>query len=380
MRGNPFILVAMKRRPSAVWTRGALLAFCALLAATGCDVKDQGAGPGRSATVQARAPDLTPIEERVAAGLANQASPIAAGAGADEPSTGMAELDHLFDNQAIRDRVDQAGEDSAASSSDAVPVAPGPRAPRRLRLRRGPKPSRDLDLPAPPSVDPASARPGSRDAGGVLAAFSRFEQDMRAAGLFAAVYPVLSRAGWRALAPKTARTPMVPTHLTIHHTEGRQTMTAAQTAAEAREIQRYHMHGRAREGKDVWSDIGYHFLIAGDGEVVEGRPTETLGAHARGANAHNIGIAMMGDFQKIRPTPAQLDSLIRLAAFLAVKYRGDTSRESFLEPHRHYDRTDCPGENLVALLGYLRVHVRDRAGRIAAAAPGRFIPLVVTGA
>ena len=34
----------------------------------------------------------------------------------------------------------------------------------------------------------------------------------------------------------------------------------AATAAEVKNIQSYHMHGRTRDGKDNFSDIGYHFL------------------------------------------------------------------------------------------------------------------------
>ena len=39
-----------------------------------------------------------------------------------------------------------------------------------------------------------------------------------------------------------------------------------------------------------WRDIGYHFYITLDGVVHTCRPIERMGAHARGYNAHSIGI------------------------------------------------------------------------------------------
>lgn len=43
-----------------------------------------------------------------------------------------------------------------------------------------------------------------------------------------------------------------------------------------------------------WDDIGYHFVIERDGELVEGRDLETVGAHAKGHNRHSIGVCMVG--------------------------------------------------------------------------------------
>jgi hypothetical protein len=195
-----------------------------------------------------------------------------------------------------------------------------------------------------------------------------------------AAAPILSRAGWSAAKRKGAPVAMTPTHVTVHHTDGRQSMTEAETAAEVRGIQQYHMYGRGREGKDVWEDIGYHFLIDGAGRVVEGRPAETLGAHAGGANANNIGIAMLGDYNKVKPTPEQIESLTRLVSFLALKYRQDPTRAGFLEGHQHYNNTDCPGKNMMAILASLRARVDAETIRLAAlvkAAPqGQFVPVL----
>lgn len=40
--------------------------------------------------------------------------------------------------------------------------------------------------------------------------------------------------------------------------------------------------------------IGYHFYVRRDGTILSTRPVERAGAHARGYNAHSIGIAYEG--------------------------------------------------------------------------------------
>lgn len=43
-----------------------------------------------------------------------------------------------------------------------------------------------------------------------------------------------------------------------------------------------------------WRYIGYHFYIRRDGRVESTRPLERMGAHAKGYNAHSIGICYEG--------------------------------------------------------------------------------------
>ncbi|MDE2512358.1 MAG: N-acetylmuramoyl-L-alanine amidase, partial [Elusimicrobia bacterium] len=274
----------------------------------------------------------------------------------------------------------------AVPEEASVVVAPSGSSRRRSLppyTRGASRPARDLDAAAPPAPNadayPPSSAALAQGAGKVLAAFDTFQRRM-----FAAAAPILSRAGWHAAKRKGTAVAMHPTHVTVHHTEGPQTLTEAQTAAVVRNIQHYHMAGRAAEGKDTWDDIGYHFLIDGSGRVIEGRPAETLGAHAGGANQDNIGIAMMGDFNRQKPTPAQIESLTRLVSFLAIKYGQNPSRAGFLEPHRHYDQTDCPGKNMMAILAALRQKVDERTkaltARISGAGKDEFVAAAVTDA
>ncbi len=54
------------------------------------------------------------------------------------------------------------------------------------------------------------------------------------------------------------------------------------------EVRRWHVEDRG------WSDIGYHYLIDRDGTIVEGRPLERTGAHAKGHNTGSVGISLFG--------------------------------------------------------------------------------------
>lgn len=212
---------------------------------------------------------------------------------------------------------------------------------------------RGSEPPLPDDYDYSrgGATPGSaREAGQTLLGFAKFQLEQK----FPTVAPIMSRLGWRA-APRTGSNDgHDPYRVTVHHTQGAHPMDEASTAAAVKGVQHYHMVGRGREGKDNFHDIGYHFLIAGDGRVIEGRRAEYLGAHAGGANSGNIGIAMMGDFNKIKPTNAQIESLTHLVTFLSVKYKKDPNSKGFLEAHNHYTSTDCPGKHMMAILDSLR--------------------------
>lgn len=92
-----------------------------------------------------------------------------------------------------------------------------------------------------------------------------------------------------------------------------------------------------------WPDLPYHYLIAPDGRVFEGRPVEyEPESNTNYSLKGNIGVEMMGDFNEQRPSPAQLESVVQLTAWLMRKYgipmrRVRTHRDA--APHQ----TDCPG-------------------------------------
>lgn len=211
-------------------------------------------------------------------------------------------------------------------------------APRRFRVSGS-------EVPAPSVPDDAGV--SSRKPHPVLAAFEAAQKTA-----YAAAFPILSRLDWGARAARPTSEDITPYRITVHHTDGQTPTDRAESIAQVRNIQHYH------QVKREWADIGYHFVIDGAGRVFEGRPIGVLGAHSENANDGNIGIALMGNFEKARPTPQQVESLERLSSFLAARYDIDPSKR--FDGHRHYGQTDCPGRYVVELLARMREEIADR--------------------
>jgi N-acetylmuramoyl-L-alanine amidase len=184
-----------------------------------------------------------------------------------------------------------------------------------------------------------------------LSAFEKFQKMV-----YDFAYPVLSRFEWgarlaRRLQPSLGR----PFRITLHHTAGDETDSLNATIREVRAIQKYHQDGPRRH----WADIGYHFLIDGDGRVIEGRPVEALGAHAENHNRGNIGVALMGNFNEDRPSAAQIESLKRLVSYLCARYRIDPA--TGLCMHMDLKGTACPGRHVAHMFPSLRSEISQRA-------------------
>jgi N-acetylmuramoyl-L-alanine amidase len=105
---------------------------------------------------------------------------------------------------------------------------------------------------------------------------------------------------------------------------------------------------RASVQRRGYSDIPYHFVIMPDGSVHATRPIERMGAHCKGHNADSIGIALMGNLDKVPPTEAQVASLARLLAELRSQFAVPVVAHGELRP------TACPGKYLRPVLDALR--------------------------
>ena len=103
--------------------------------------------------------------------------------------------------------------------------------------------------------------------------------------------------------------------ITIHHTGEHPGLEGLSDREVIRRVESYHRNERK------WAAIGYHFIIGKDGTVYEGRPATIQGAHVSRNNPHNLGVSVMGDFQRKLPTQAQLQSLTALPANSAVVTR-----------------------------------------------------------
>ncbi len=118
------------------------------------------------------------------------------------------------------------------------------------------------------------------------------------------------------------------------------------TATEQGSVESIHEAHLARE----WLGIGYHFVIGNGNGMPDGEIEPTFrwreqlhGAHAGAEeyNQHGIGIALIGNFEKQPPTPAQLASVKRLVAVLKTAYRIDSEH---VIGHREVKATACPGK------------------------------------
>jgi hypothetical protein len=158
----------------------------------------------------------------------------------------------------------------------------------------------------------------------------------------------------------------------VHHTVDRNDYTAAESPALIRAIHAYHVRGRG------FDDIGYHFLVDRFGQVFEGRrgvlgPKPVLGAHSAGFNTATIGVAMLGEFTSTAPSDLVLESVARVGAWAADRWRFDprstvqlTSKGSNRHPagskprvsrmpgHRDLVATACPGNAAYPTLGDIR--------------------------
>ena len=137
--------------------------------------------------------------------------------------------------------------------------------------------------------------------------------------------------------------------IVIHHT--------ATPYGSMRDIDRWHRN-------NGWDGCGYHFVIGNGTRTPEGfiEPTprwkvQEEGAHTRLSpklanksrvqptyyNEHGIGIVLIGNFDEVRPSAAQMAATAELVKFLMRLCRIPEDR---IIRHGDVDATDCPGNHL----------------------------------
>lgn len=115
--------------------------------------------------------------------------------------------------------------------------------------------------------------------------------------------------------------------LVLHHTATRQAT-----------VDSIHRHHRDVNG---WLGFGYHFFINRGGNVFNGRPMNSEGAHTLGYNHTSIGVCFEGNFESMHMTQEQVDAGIELVRYIRKLYPE-------VRVARHADlnqKNRCPGEN-----------------------------------
>ena len=190
---------------------------------------------------------------------------------------------------------------------------------------------------------------------------------------------IILRSQWGARAAGSCASPQYGPSTqgaVIHHTAGKNSYTAAESAGIVRSIQAYHMSSRD------WCDIGYNFLVDRYGQIFEGRgggiDRPVRGAHAGNAtvNEHAVGVSLMGTFTSEDATPEMKNSVAQLVAWrfaiAGVPAKGvvETGGKQYnrIGGHRDVVSTACPGELVYKWIG-APGGLRDQVEGILASTP-----------
>ena len=191
---------------------------------------------------------------------------------------------------------------------------------------------------------------------------------------------IITRAQWGADESLRSGTPeFAPLRkLVLHHTA---TGVAGDPAETVRAIYKHHVVTNG------WNDIGYHFLIAPDGRIYEGRfarayaPGEAptgedtagnvvQGAHVDQFNKGTLGVALIGNFTSAAPAGPALESLVQVLAWACDRHGLDpfdisayTNSAGVVQNlptilgHRDVDSTGCPGDAFHPMIQDIRARV-----------------------
>ncbi len=207
----------------------------------------------------------------------------------------------------------------------------------QLRLAAGPPPAFLLVEAIDQVGEPQPALPAQP-----AERFGKLKQALAPASL------VHRRADWGARAPRCNSGGHSPSTITIHHTATPLPDTVSVTTR-LRGIQNYHMDTRG------WCDIGYHYLVDWNGEIWQGRPETTIGAHVLNHNTNNVGISFMGTYNDNEPSAGQINHAAELIDWLSSTY-GIAQDRAHVRGHREYRGTnpgDCPGDRIYARMDEL---------------------------
>lgn len=161
-----------------------------------------------------------------------------------------------------------------------------------------------------------------------------------------------SRTGWGCPQPLWNPSVTTPTHLIVHHSAGGNTSSNWDGVVLA--IWNHHVN------TNRWSDVGYNWLIAPNGQLYEGRQNSSTqnvtGAHFCGFNGRTMGVCMIGTYTSTQITAEARATLIHTLAWKACQLGIDLTGTSLhinsnltinhVAGHRQGCATECPGTTL----------------------------------
>ncbi|MBL0927961.1 MAG: N-acetylmuramoyl-L-alanine amidase [Phycisphaerales bacterium] len=158
---------------------------------------------------------------------------------------------------------------------------------------------------------------------------------------------VIPRSQWARGAPIPSRMkPMLPVRrITVHH-DGTDAFWGTSTASAATRLEQIRQAHLVRR-PEPFGDIGYHYAIDPAGRVWEGRNLAWQGAHVKDQNEGNLGIVVLGNFNRQTVNRAQTEAVQQFVALQMRRY-GVAARSVFT--HRELAPTECPGNSLQSMM------------------------------
>ena len=161
----------------------------------------------------------------------------------------------------------------------------------------------------------------------------------------------ISRASWAKGNPIPRNMDkMLPVkYITVHH-DGMSPFTNTSKSAAASRLETIRRSHLRRDG-GRWGDIGYHFAIDPSGRLWEARPLAWQGAHVRARNEGNVGVVVLGNYERQAVNPTQQEAVLSTLQMLMSRFHVPVRR---VLTHQEWAATACPGRSLQKVTANLR--------------------------
>jgi hypothetical protein len=156
---------------------------------------------------------------------------------------------------------------------------------------------------------------------------------------------IVKRSRWKALKPRANIIRHVPDKITVHHQGPLENYPTIHQIpcfdgdSTIRMLQKLDIYAKGLV------DIAYHFVVAPDGSIYEGRDVNSAGAHTKSNHSGNVGILFIGNFNVEKPTEEQMSAFNLLLAWLGFVYPQIRIPQDVFT-HRELNFVDCPGRYL----------------------------------
>ncbi len=138
-------------------------------------------------------------------------------------------------------------------------------------------------------------------------------------------------------------------YITVHH-DGMTPFTTTSKNSAASRLETIRKSHLRRDG-GRWGDIGYHFAIDPAGRLWQARPLVWQGAHVKARNEGNIGVVVLGNYERQGVNSAQAAAVESTLKSLMQRYKVPVSR---VRTHQEWAATACPGKSLQRVMVGIR--------------------------